>query len=154
MPEIKATLYKKNDQLFARMDGKEDMQVGVVWIRPISGRGSEISLRGEKEEFAMLRSLDELDPQSRAFALEDLERRYYMPEITAVTHTEAAFGNRYWEVETDRGSRKFAMKNPFLNIRWVTPDEAVIRDVHDNIFHLKSLTGMDPQSRAEVDKVT
>ena len=67
--------------------------------------------------------------------------------------TEAHFGNRYWEVETDRGVRCFAMKNPYINIRRMG-DEVVLRDVIGNMFRIPSFSALDDRSKAEFEKVT
>ena len=150
----KISLYRKFDQVFAHCEGREDVAVKIVWVRPVSMRGKEVSLLGEKEEFAMLKSLDELDPDSRKIAEEELARTYFMPEIRRITKTEAHFGNRYWEVETDKGSRAFAMKNPYINIKWIGTDEVLIRDVIGNMFHIASYAGLDDQSKREFEKVT
>ena len=151
---MKVMLYRKNDVVFADADGREDMAVKVVWLRPATGWGKEVSLLGKKEEFLQLNSLDELDPESRKIAQEEMSKFYLMPEIKSIVHTEVHFGNRYWDVETNMGRRRFAMKNPYVNIRWVDKDEVFIRDVIGNIFHISSFLALDEESRAEYDKIT
>ncbi|MDD5677848.1 MAG: DUF1854 domain-containing protein [Kiritimatiellae bacterium] len=148
------TLYRKLDQVFAHCEGREDAAVTPVWVRPVSGKGREVSFLAEKEEFAMLKSLDELDPESRRIAEEELSQSYFMPEIRRIIKTEARFGNRYWEVETDKGPRAFAMKNPYINIKWIGNDEVLIRDVIGNMFHISSYAKLDEASKLEFEKVT
>jgi hypothetical protein len=150
----KVSLYRKSDQVFAKCEGREDTPVKLVWVRPVSGRGKEISLLAEKEEVGMLENLDSLDPESRRIAEEELATFYFVPEILRILKTEAHFGNRYWEVETDRGIRGFAMKNPYVNIKWVGDDEILIHDVIGNMFHISSYSKLDAHSRAEFEKVT
>jgi len=155
MDETRApiTLAKKGSQLFALLGGKEE-QASVVWLRPLTRRGGEIAILGAKEVLATLPSPDALEPASRALALEELDLRYFAPEITRVVRTEAVFGTRQWKVETDRGPREFAMKNPFLSIRWIRDDELLIKDVIGNRFHITSFAALDAHSRAEIEKVT
>ena len=122
--------------------------------RHISGKGQEVSIVGEdKKEILMLESLDRLDPESRRVAEEELEKRYLVPKIIRVINTRAHFGNRYWEVETDRGRRRFAMKDPNKNVIWLSGDQLIIRDTLGNRYEIESFSGLDPASRAEAEKV-
>lgn len=151
--ETPITLFKRDSLLFARIGGKEEA-VSVVWLRPLTGRGGEIALLGEKEDLATLSSPDALDAASRDLAREELDLHYFSPVILRVVETEASFGTRNWKVETDRGTREFAMKNPFLSIRWVNDDEMIIKDVIGNRFRVPSFKALDAHSRAEIEKVT
>lgn len=148
-------LLRKQDQVMARLnDTAEEIPVKVLWARPISGRGEEISILGmDKKEVLMLDSLECLDPGSRKIAEEELDRRYLVPRIIVVKKTEANFGNRYWEVETDRGPRRFLMKDPNTNAIWITDDKLIIRDSLGNHYEIESLAALDDRSRAEVEKV-
>ena len=148
-------LYRKLDRLFAKIDDAEEKPVKLVWARPITGHGQEISIVGEdKKEICLLKSLDGLDPHSRRIAEEELERRYLVPRITRVIGTKPSYGNRYWHVETDRGQRHFVMKDPSKNVVWVTHDRLIIRDTLGNRYQIESLSRLDAHSRAEVEKVT
>jgi len=151
----KVTLRRKADQVFARVDEQtEEIPVKLVWERPVSGREHEISLIGpDKREIAMIWSLEELDPDSRLVAEEELSRRYLVPRITRVFRTEAQFGNRYWDVATDCGPKKFLMKDPHSNVTWISTDRLVIRDTLGNRYEIESLNRLDARSRAEVEKI-
>jgi hypothetical protein len=148
-------LVRKLDGVFARFgDGKKDMPVRIVWARPVSGKGRELSiLDKDKKEVRMLDSLDCLDPESRQIAREELDKRYLMPKITKVSKTSAHFGNRYWDVETDRGARRFLMKDPNKNVIWVTDDRLIIRDTQGNRYEIESFSALDSRSKFETDKI-
>jgi len=150
----KVKLKRKGDQVLARMAGRDEVPVRLVWARPISGRGGEVSVLGEgKKELLMLDSLDALDPESRRIAEEELEGSYLIPKITTVLKTEANFGNRYWQVDTDRGRRMFLMKDPNINVTWISEDHLVIRDTLGNRYEIESLSALDEASRAWIDHV-
>jgi hypothetical protein len=153
--DVKVELVRKLDRVYAVFDGDpEEVPVRLVWARPISGRGGEVALVGDdKGERLMLPSLDVLDPDSRAVAEAELGRRYFMPAITRVVRTTAASGNRYWDVETDRGPQRFLMKDPNKSIIHVTQDRLIIRDALGNRYAIESLSALDPHSRSEVQKV-
>ena len=149
------SLVRKDSRLFlVRDDGTDPIEVTLAWARPISGRGGEVSLIGpDKKEVLFLNSLAELDGESRRVAEEELARRYLVSRIVRVYATEARFGDRYWDVETERGRRRFVMKDPNANIIWAGDDSLIIRDTLGNRYTIESLEALDPASRAQVLKV-
>jgi len=148
------SLVRKHDQVFLRGADGSEVPVRIVWTRPISGRGSEISLLNEKKkEILMLKSIELLDPDSRTIAESELEHRYLVPRITSVISTSPHFGSRYWDVETNLGRRRFVLKDPNKNAVWVTEDHLVIRDTLGNRYEINPFSRLDDHSRAEVDKV-
>lgn len=146
-------LYRKEDQVFLVREGEPDQPVKVVWMRPVRDRGRSVAFLGEKEETFELESIDLLDADSRKIAEEELRNRYIVAEIRRILRAEAHYGNRYWEVETDRGLRTFVTKNPYVNIRR-NGDELLIRDAMGNMFRIPALSKLDEHSRAQYERVT
>lgn len=135
-------------------DGQEPKPVKLVWAQPVSRRGGPVSvLDAEKNELAMLPSLDALDRESRKVAEEELRGRYLVARITRVMSTRATYGVRYWHVETDRGERRFTIKHTSKNAIWVTDDHLVLRDTLGCRYEIKSFSALDRRSRMEVEKV-
>lgn len=147
-------LTRKHGRVLAGTDDGKEQPVKIVWARPITGRGREVSvLSMDNKEIAMLDSLDQLDAASRQIAEKELEDRYLVPRITRVNEAEANYGNRYWNVETDRGPRRFLMKDPNANVTWITDDRLIIRDTLGNRYEIESFSALDAKSRAQVDKI-
>jgi len=148
-------LIRKLGGVYARFDDSgEERPVRLVWARPVSGRGEEVSIVGkDKTELMMLKNLDCLDAESRKIAEEELAARYLVPTITRVIRTHPSFGNRYWAVETNLGWRSFVMKDPTKNALWLSRDRVIIRDTLGNRYEIESVSRLDPRSRAEVKKV-
>jgi hypothetical protein len=151
----KHTLRRLGDQVLLRLAGSDrEVAVRIVWARPVSGRGQAVCFLDEKKhEVLMLDSLDALDAQSRGVAEAELEKRYLIPKITRVVRTAAHFGSRYWDVETDRGRRRFAMRDPTKNAIWISDDHLVLRDTLGNRYEIPSFSGLDVASRSHVAKV-
>jgi len=151
----KVRLVRKLDGVFASFDGSgEEKPVKLVWARPVSGKGEEVSIVGkDKTELMMLKNLDCLDATSRKIAEEELAARYLVPKITRVIRTHPSFGNRYWAVETNLGWRSFVMKDPTKNASWLSQDRVIIRDTLGNRYEIESVSKLDVRSRAEVQKV-
>jgi len=149
-------LSRNGGQLLARWDGSEEtIPVRIVWASPLQAPAGGVSIlhASKKQEIAFLPSLDALAGPSREIAAEELGRRYFLPKIRRVLHTRASFGNRYWHVETDRGSKRFLMKSPETNATWLTDDRCILRDSLGNCYEIESLQALDSQSRARVEAV-
>jgi hypothetical protein len=154
MTEQNVTLETRRGQVFASVNGAERVPVRVVWARPLSGQGHYVSLVTEdKEELAMVAGLDELDEDSRAVAERALHERYLMSRITRVHSTDPHFGNRYFDVETDRGPVKFILKDPNRNVTRITEDHLILRDTQGNRYEITALSELDARSQTEVHKV-
>ncbi|MCD6365318.1 MAG: DUF1854 domain-containing protein [Planctomycetes bacterium] len=136
-------------------DGDKGVPVRLAWARPLTGRGSQVTVMHarKKEEVALLDGFEHLDETSRAIIEEELERRYFMPQIRKVLNTSILFGSRYWRVETDRGPRQFLMKSPETNTIWITDDHCLLRDTMGNCYEIESFERLDRASRAHADKV-
>jgi len=148
-------LSRRDGQVYVRFKCKDDLiPVKLVWARPISARGGEISLVDkDKSEVHMLDSLTDLDPESRMIAEEELDTRYLVPRITRVVRADASFGVRYWHVETNLGPRRFALKNAAKNAVWLDSEHLILQDTLGCRYEVKPFSELDTKSKAEVEKV-
>ena len=154
--EQKFRLRRAGDQvLYHPGDGQEPIPVRLSWARPLTDRGGQVVIlrADKKKEVATLTEIEQLDVTSREVIEEELQRRYFMPKITKVVSTAATFGNRYWHVETDRGTRRFLMKCPETDAMWITDDRCVLKDVLGNCYEIASISDLDSVSRTNADKV-
>jgi len=70
-----------------------------------------------------------------------------------VRRTVVQLGNRYFDVDTDRGPRSFIIKNPYTNIRSFGDEGMIIGDVSGNLYLIPSFSRLDARSRQEIEKV-
>lgn len=146
-------LSKKNDQLYAHIKNKGEVEATLVWARPSRGLDSEISVFCGNEEIAFLDGLHVLDSESRTIASQELSVRYFKPRIRKVLRTDVHIGNRYFKVETDCGVRNFVIKNPYMDIKSVHEDGMLINDVLGNLYLIPSFSMLDKRSKLEIEKV-
>ncbi len=87
-------------------------EVRIARAFPFSDPDRYIGLRdGDDKDIGILTTLNGLDKASRAVVEEELERRYFTPRIERVLAVKEEFGVVTWEVETDRGPRRFLVRN-------------------------------------------
>jgi hypothetical protein len=141
-------LEEREGKVLALLDGAEPVPARVVYSRPMTGSGRDVVVLNEKgEALAFVAELGHIDEASRRVAERALEQRYFLPRIVRVISAEVAFGQRTLRVETDKGTRAFALKNVNRNVMWHGEDRLIIRDTAGNRYEIQSLQSLDAASR-------
>jgi hypothetical protein len=127
---------------------------GVQILRgfPLSADDRFISVRDDEgQELGLIRDLSELDSKSRQLLEEELDRTYFVPRIRRVNHIEERFHVPRWDVETDRGPRKFEIRSGRSDVRVLDRGRVLIRDADGNHYEIPDYRRLDPASRAQVE---
>ena len=128
--------------------------VKVFQAWPLSMPGRHVCFQDAKgEEIAMVESLEELTPESRQVAEEELRRRYLTARVETITEIRSEFGVTYWNVETDRGQRDFVVQSLNESCVWLSERHLLIIDVDGNRFEIPDSTRLDAGSRARLESV-
>jgi hypothetical protein len=140
-----------------RMTVGDDRSYPVVKLYqawPLSMPGRYISFQDAKgDEIVMVESLDELTPESRGVAEEELRRRYLTARVEAIIEIRTEFGVTYWSAQTDRGEREFVVQSLSESCVWLSDRHLLILDVDGNRFEIPDRTALDPASRARLEGV-
>lgn len=130
------------------------LRVKVHCSFPLSHPNEYVSLRdGADHELGLIEDLRKLDRESRRVAKEEIERRYFLPEITAIQKLNGHFGTYDWEVETDRGPRKFTVRGRSESVVQMPPRRVYITDVLGNRYQVSDYARLDARSMAHLYKV-
>jgi len=106
-----------------------------------------ISVRdSEGKEVVMLRTLDELDPDSRRIVEAELADKVFNPKILQVLQVKREFGLSSMSAITDRGEVYFQFHGRD-DVRLLGPTRALFRDIDGNTFELPDVGELDPASR-------
>jgi len=98
-------------------------------------------------EIAIIRSMKDLNKESFEAVQNSLNDFYLVPQITKILSVTVKYGNIHWKVETDRGIKKFDIKNRNHDIK-VFPDGCIrIRDADDNRYVIPNHKDLDRHSR-------
>ena len=99
-------------------DGRRIENLEPRRLFPLSGLHKYITLLdGDGREAAIIRSLDTLIPESRRAVEECLEEFYLIPRITGIYDITDKKGSLSWHVQTDRGERRFSIRNRHSDIK-------------------------------------
>lgn len=140
-------------RLHARVGDREYEDVRAVRLFPISRRAEYISLLTDAgSEIGILPGLKGLDAPSRKALEEELERAYFVPQITRVIDIQERFGVSMWEVETDRGPRIFEVRDR-EDIRTLGGSRVLITDADGNVLEIPDVSRLDRASQLLVESL-
>lgn len=143
-------LVRRDGRLFLERPGTTPVEVTVRYLRPLTARTELVLLDGRGREVASVTCEDAFPEQERELVREALRERYHLPVIQRVQRVEVRFGTRYWWVDTDRGPRWFALREPGKNVTWLSPTHVVLRDTAGNRYEVVDVAALDPGSRRRV----
>ncbi len=130
------------------------LRVQVARAFPLFNPDQYIGLRDDKDkDIGMLQNLDTLDDKSKQIVHEELERRYFLPKVTRVRFVKEEFGTSTWEVDTDKGPRKFIVQNLRDSSQDLTSTRLLVTDKDGVRYEFPDTTTLDPKSRTILSKV-
>lgn len=129
-------------------------EVRVARAFPFSDPDHYIGLRdGDDKDIGVLTTLDGLDADSRAIIDAELERRYFTPQIQRVLFVSEQFGVVTWEVETDRGPRRFLVRGLRDSTFPLGKNRLMMTDTDGNRYEFPDVNTVGPKAYAVLAKV-
>jgi len=118
---------------------------------PVSSLDTYITLLDEEGvERALIRKLSDLDADSRRTVNASLEDYYLVPKIIRIINTEEKYGTLRWTVETERGQKKFDIRNRNHDIKVYKDGRVRVRDSDDNRYVIDDYRTLDAHSKAKL----
>ncbi|MBE3576107.1 MAG: DUF1854 domain-containing protein [Limnochordales bacterium] len=139
---------------FAGDRTEEYSRVTVYRSFPLSRPDEFISVRdAQGKEIGIIEDLRALPPEMQKLLREELDRRYFTPTIQRVLSVKEEFGYSYWEVETDRGWRRFTMRNSHENVLTVGERGLILIDVDGNRFAIPDYQSLTPAAFRQIESM-
>jgi Domain of unknown function (DUF1854) len=121
---------------------------------PLSLQDQYIGLRDAKDkDVGMLETLQGLDADSLKVVQEELARRYFVPTIQRVTKIKKEYDTVNFEVETDKGERKFAVQNLKDSIQEVGGGRILLTDRTGSRYNIPDYRALDDKTLAILSRV-
>jgi hypothetical protein len=145
----KVKFFRAGDALRITIEGDRScLRVVPMRAFPVSMRDRYISLRDmEGNELGMIRDPDKLDKESRRLLAEEIRKRYFTPVIRGIRTLRDKFGIVEWEVETDRGAKKFLTRSLHDSLK-ETETGFIVTDIENNRYEIRDYSDLDPRSAA------
>lgn len=112
----------------------------------LSVREPDSRIKGRGAEIGMIRNINIFDKDTVKLINDELEVRYFTPEIKKITSAKEKFGYTYWEAETTAGNASIVLNNPFSNIRVLEDMRIFISDMDGNCFVIPDPSKLDKLS--------
>lgn len=103
------------------------------------------------DEIGMIRRISDFDEATQKIFLEELDRRYFTPEVLKINSVKEKFGYYYWDCDTTAGHIVFVLNNPFSNIRTLIDGRVFINDIDGNCFSVSEPTKLDTASYKKLE---
>lgn len=117
----------------------------------LSVREPDSKKQGRGKEIGMIRHMSDFDEETQKLFLEELDRRYFTPELQKINSVKDKFGYLYWDVVTTAGNVTFVLNNPFSNIRILEDGRILINDIDGNVFQISDPKKLDAASLKKIE---
>ncbi|MBO7177163.1 MAG: DUF1854 domain-containing protein [Clostridia bacterium] len=139
-------------------DPEQFERIVVLRSFPISNPDEYISIRepatrrrGNGSEIGLIRSIHDFDEATVQLLGEELDRRYFTPELLKIYSLKEKFGYLYCEAETSAGRITFVLNNPYSNFRTLEDHRVLISDIDGNAFMIKNPENFDKASLKKIE---
>lgn len=121
---------------------------------PMSRPDSFLSIQNSKgDEVGMLRSLDDLDHESRKLVEREMDRRYFTPKILQLKSLKQDGGMWTFEVSTSRGPCTFYVRNWRDSSHEMSPGRFIIQSVDGQRFEVPDFDALDQRSQILIEQL-
>ena len=129
-------------------------RVGVYRTFPVTQPSEFISIREANEkarEIGVIEKLSALDPEQAKMLKEQLDLRYFTPEITKIFDIKTEYGYGYFHVMTTYGECRFTIHNGGSSVVSLTDTRIVINDLDGNRFEVPDIMKLTVAERKKLD---
>lgn len=129
-------------------------RVGVYRTFPVTQPEEFISIREADEkarEIGVVEKLSGLDPEQAKMLREQLDLRYFTPEITKIFDIKTEYGYGYFHVMTTYGECRFTIHNGGSSVVSLTDTRIIINDLDGNRFEVPDIMKLTVAERKKLD---
>jgi hypothetical protein len=120
---------------------------------PLTAPDVYITFFSEKSDYlGVLESMSDVEERTEELLRDELERRYFLPQIIRIDFLRIHAGIIFWRVDTDRGPRRFDVRDRD-DIRLMPPRRMVIKDVDGNRFEIQDYMELDDESLSLLEQL-
>ena len=129
-------------------------RIGVYRTFPVTMPEEFISIREANEkarEIGVVEKLSALDTETAKMLKEQLDLRYFTPEITKIYDIKTEYGYGYFHVMTTYGECRFTIHNGGSSVTSLTDTRVVITDLDGNRFEVPDIMKLTVAERKKLD---
>lgn len=108
-------------------------------------------LNTDSEEIGIISDLSDFDSNTEILLKNELERKYYVCELSALISVKDRFGFSYWKAKGADGDISFTIKDVHSSIRLDGLGNIMISDIDGNRYSLPSTDKLDSKSKKLIE---
>lgn len=139
--------------IMASVSGEIPQRVAVMRMFPFDYEEEYLSVRYEnysrndkEAEIGIIRRLSDFDSQQTDVVRKELQRRYFIPDITKVDEVKDEFGHTMWKTQTTAGAREFTVTDMSSNVFNLGNNKIMLVDVYGNRYYIPDITKLDDKT--------
>lgn len=148
----------KGGLLGAVLDGEDVGRVDILRLFPLKMKDKYFSVRRQAEghrdrntELGIIEDALSFSEEEQALISHELEKRYFVPEITKVKNAKEEFGHTYWETETTAGERNFTTFDMSSSLIRLNENSVMLIDVDGSRYMIPDLKNADDKAMKMLD---
>lgn len=148
----------KGEMTGAVLDGEDVGRVDILRLFPLHEKERYLSVRKKPESFrdrnteiGIIEDLSGFSEQEKSIVLDELQKRYFVPEITRVKSAKEEFGHTYWETETTAGERNFTTFDMSSSLVRIDKNSVMLIDVDGARYLIPDLKKADDKAMKILD---
>ena len=129
-------------------------RVSVYRTFPMSDPDIFISIRESDEkarEIGVVKDLKAVSKEKAEILREQLNLRYFVPQIERIIDIKSEYGYAYFDVVTDFGKCRFAIHMSGGGIVHLSDTRKMITDIDGNRFEIKDVSKLTPAELKKID---
>lgn len=142
---------KKGDFLSVTLisdENKEYPRINLHRMFPYDMPYSYISvLDPDSNEIGIISSCESFDSETVDLIKNELDRKYYICNLSSVSSVRDRFGFSYWKAEGPDGEITFTIRDAHNSLRLNKDGEVLINDIDGNRYILPKFDSLDIKSR-------
>jgi len=143
--------YENNLVTLTLEDGTVFEKLEVRRLFPVNRPDEYITmLDPDGVETAVIRSIKDLNEESRKAVEYSLNDYYLVPHILRIISIVEKYGTLHWVIETDRGIKEFDIRNRNHDIKVFRNGCVRVRDSDDNRYVIDDYRTLDKHSRSQL----
>jgi hypothetical protein len=116
------------------------IDVKVACALPLSNPEAYLGVRdAQDKDVGLIPNWKSLNPDSLNIINEALERAYFLPKVLKVRDVKESYGVVVWDVETNFGDRRYAVRNMRDNSVTLSAERVLMTDVEGNRFEFTDI---------------
>ena len=151
-PAFELRHYPWGRLMFIDAAGKQHAEASVVRAFPITDpKHMVVIVDATGHELLLVQDLAELPEAQRSVLEQELARREFLPIICRIAKVSGRIEPCEWEVETDRGPRKFVL-SAYEDVHRLANHRALVFDGEGIRYLIPDVRALDPASRGHLER--